>query len=96
MQGIGEVLRENLVYDSAGRLQTRALMDYVLPGPSDAPEEFKLFHMETPTSFNPFGIRGVGEGGKVIYTDGDKKRAEQAQKYFDRAGVRKQIDVHHP
>jgi len=32
---------------------------------SDAPEDFKLWHMETPTSFNPFGMRGVGEGGTI-------------------------------
>ena len=65
VQGIGEVLRERLVYDSAGDLKTRAMMDYVLPGPSDAPADFRLWHMETPTSFNPFGMRGVGEGGTI-------------------------------
>jgi carbon-monoxide dehydrogenase large subunit len=65
VQGIGAVLRENMVYDANGRLQTRALMDYVLPGASDCPADFKLWHMETPTSFNPFGIRGVGEGGSI-------------------------------
>ena len=65
VQGIGAVLRERLVYDSEGHLQTRALMDYVLPGASDVPADFKLWHMETPTSFNPFGMRGVGEGGTI-------------------------------
>jgi carbon-monoxide dehydrogenase large subunit len=65
VQGIGAVLRERLVYDAAGQLQTRALMDYVLPGASDVPADFKLWHMETPTSFNPFGMRGVGEGGTI-------------------------------
>jgi carbon-monoxide dehydrogenase large subunit len=65
VQGIGEVLRENLVYDSVGNLQTRAMMDYVLPGVSDMPEDFKVWHMETPTSFNSFGARGVGEGGTI-------------------------------
>ncbi len=65
VQGIGEVLRERLVYDSAGDLKTRAMMDYVLPGPCDAPADFRLWHMETPTSFNPFGMRGVGEGGTI-------------------------------
>jgi len=65
VQGIGEVLRERLVYDSVGDLKTRTMMDYVLPGPFDAPVEFKLWHMETPTSFNPFGMRGVGEGGTI-------------------------------
>jgi aerobic carbon-monoxide dehydrogenase large subunit len=65
VQGIGEVLRERLVYDAKGNLLTRAMMDYVLPGVSDAPADFRLHHMETPTSFNPFGMRGVGEGGTI-------------------------------
>jgi len=65
MQGVGAVLRERLVYDSDGSLQTRAMMDYVLPGASDVPPDFRLWHMETPTSFNPFGMRGVGEGGSI-------------------------------
>jgi predicted O-methyltransferase YrrM len=38
-------------------------------------------------------VRAVGEGGRVIYTDGDAKKAEQARRYFDRAGVSKQISV---
>jgi predicted O-methyltransferase YrrM len=29
----------------------------------------------------------------VIYTDGDRKNAEQARKYFERAGVTKQITI---
>jgi carbon-monoxide dehydrogenase large subunit len=65
VQGIGEVLREQLAYASDGQLKTRAMMDYVLPGANDCPAEFKLWHMETPTSFNPFGMRGVGEGGTI-------------------------------
>ena len=35
----------------------------------------------------------VGEGGRVIYTDSDRKNAGQARRYFDRAGVGKQISV---
>ena len=65
VQGIGAVLRERLVYDSDGRSSNRAMMDYVLPGASDVPADFRLWHMETPTSFNPFGMRGVGEGGTI-------------------------------
>ncbi len=37
--------------------------------------------------------RAVGEGGRVIYTDGDPKNAEQARRYFDRAGVAERITV---
>ena len=36
--------------------------------------------------------RAVGEGGRVIYTDGDRKKAEEARGYFDRAGV---IETNH-
>src|SRR5579864_5673038 len=31
--------------------------------------------------------RGVGEGGRVVYTDSSKKNAEEARRYFERAGV---------
>ncbi len=37
--------------------------------------------------------RSVGENGCVIYTDSDRKNADQARRYFDRAGVGKQISV---
>jgi predicted O-methyltransferase YrrM len=37
--------------------------------------------------------RAVGEGGRVIYTDGDRKKAEEARRYFDRAGVSGQITL---
>ena len=38
--------------------------------------------------------RAVGEGGRVIYTDGDRKKAEEARRYFDRAGVSGRITLH--
>ncbi len=37
--------------------------------------------------------RAVGEGGRVIYTDGDPKNAEQARRYFERAGVAERIII---
>ncbi|HUK49362.1 MAG TPA: O-methyltransferase, partial [Terriglobales bacterium] len=37
--------------------------------------------------------RAVGEGGRVIYTDGDRKNANEARGYFERAWVMKQITV---
>ena len=37
--------------------------------------------------------RAVGEGGRVIYTDGDRKNANEARGYFERAGAMKQITV---
>jgi predicted O-methyltransferase YrrM len=37
--------------------------------------------------------RAVGENGRVIYTDGDRKKADEARRYFDKAGVNKQITI---
>jgi caffeoyl-CoA O-methyltransferase len=37
--------------------------------------------------------RAVGESGRVIYTDGDRKKADEARGYFERAGVTKQIAI---
>jgi predicted O-methyltransferase YrrM len=37
--------------------------------------------------------RAVGEGGRVIYTDGDRRNADEARGYFDRAGLSKRISV---
>ena len=38
--------------------------------------------------------RAVGKDGRVFYTDGDRKNAQQAQAYFERAGVADRITVH--
>lgn len=37
--------------------------------------------------------RAVGEGGLVFYTDGDRKNADQARGYFERAGVASRITM---
>lgn len=37
--------------------------------------------------------RGMGPGGRVIYTDGDRRNADQARRFFDRAGVLDQVDI---
>lgn len=38
--------------------------------------------------------QAVGEGGRVIYTDGDSKNAERARAYFARADVANRITLH--
>ena len=35
----------------------------------------------------------VGEGGRVIYTDGDRRKADEARRYFERAGVAGRIEI---
>ena len=36
----------------------------------------------------------LGEGGKVHYTDGSRKNADEARRYFEQAGVANRIEVH--
>jgi caffeoyl-CoA O-methyltransferase len=37
--------------------------------------------------------RAVGDGGRVFYTDGDAANADQARRYFQRAGVANRITI---
>ncbi len=36
---------------------------------------------------------GVGEGGRVIYTDSDRKNADEARRNFERAGVADRVEI---
>ena len=54
----------------------------------------KVFEMGPAIGYSTiWWARAVGEGGLVVYTDGDPKRAEKARRYFDRAGVTQRIKV---
>ena len=37
--------------------------------------------------------RAVGEGGQVFYTDGDRKNADEARGYFERAGIAPRVRI---
>jgi carbon-monoxide dehydrogenase large subunit len=63
-QGIGEALRERLVYDEAGQLLSGTLMDYGLVSADDLPT-FTIGHLETPSPLAPGDYKGMGEGGTI-------------------------------
>jgi len=63
-QGIGGVLYENFVYDDAGNPLTTTFMDYLLPTASEVPD-IELGHIETLSTTNPGGFKGLGEGGAI-------------------------------
>lgn len=63
-QGIGEILYEEVRYDEAGRPLTSSLRDYLLPTTMVVPP-LLVEHLQTPSPFNPLGVKGAGEGGVV-------------------------------
>ncbi len=53
-----------------------------------------IFEMGSAIGYSTiWWARAVGEGGRVVYTDGDRKLAERARRYFDRASVSQRITV---
>jgi CO/xanthine dehydrogenase Mo-binding subunit len=62
--GIGNAFYEQLVFDDNGQLLNASFMDYLLPTATDVPS-IETIHMETPSPFNPLGVKGVGEAGAI-------------------------------
>jgi carbon-monoxide dehydrogenase large subunit len=64
MQGIGGVLREEMVYDPAGQPLAGSFMDYAMPVAADG-LMIELDHIESLSTRNPLGVKGLGEGGAI-------------------------------
>ena len=63
-QGIGTALYEEMPFDTEAQPLASTLSDYLLPGPTEVPS-IRLFHMETPSPYTRFGVKGIGEGGAI-------------------------------
>ncbi len=63
-QGIGTALYEQYHYDGNGQLLTGSLADYLVPTASEVPD-LVIGHIETPSPYTEFGIKGCGEGGRL-------------------------------
>jgi carbon-monoxide dehydrogenase large subunit len=65
VQGIGQALMEDTVYDSStGQLLSASLMDYAMPRAEHAPD-FLFETRNVPCKTNPLGIKGAGEAGAI-------------------------------
>ena len=62
VQGIGQALRERVVYDESGQLLTGSFMDYAMPRADDAPFFVHDSH-PVPCTSNVLGAKGCGEAG---------------------------------
>ncbi|MGB9647062.1 MAG: xanthine dehydrogenase family protein molybdopterin-binding subunit, partial [Stellaceae bacterium] len=67
-QGAGQALLEDIVYDrDSGQLLTGTLMDYGIPR-ADTMPAITIDFSPVPSTTNPLGAKGVGEGGTVAST----------------------------
>ncbi len=63
-QGAAQALLEEVRYDADGNPVTSNLADYAAITATELPS-FELVAMETPTTLNPLGVKGIGEAGTI-------------------------------
>lgn len=64
VQGVGQALMEQALYDDRGNLLTGTMLDYLLPLSTDVPS-FTCEVQEIFTTSNPLGVKGIGEAGTI-------------------------------
>ncbi|HEY2891444.1 MAG TPA: xanthine dehydrogenase family protein molybdopterin-binding subunit [Dongiaceae bacterium] len=65
VQGIGQTLQEQIVYDDSGQLITGSFMDYTMPRAGDVGAFHHVLDQSVPCHNNPLGAKGVGELGTI-------------------------------
>ena len=65
VQGLGTALYEEYLYDAEGRVRNENFEHYHLPSSMDVPT-MTVDHQETPSPYTPYGIKGAGEGGRML------------------------------
>ena len=54
----------------------------------------RVFEMGSAIGYSTIWLaRAVGEGGRVYYTDGSQKNADEARGYIERAGVADRVEI---
>ncbi|MBO0746276.1 MAG: molybdopterin-dependent oxidoreductase, partial [Candidatus Dormibacteraeota bacterium] len=64
-QGLGTALFERYFYDADGQLLTSSYQDYLIPSAMEVPD-MRVEHEETPSPYTVHGIKGAGEGGRMV------------------------------
>ncbi len=67
VQGVGQALWEEAVYDEGGQLLTGSMLDYALPR-ADMLPDIEVLSTVTPSPHHPLGVKGVGEAGTIAST----------------------------
>ena len=67
VQGVGQALWEEAVYDKDGQLVTGSMLDYALPRADRLPD-IDVISSVTPSPHHPLGLKGIGEAGTIAST----------------------------
>ena len=67
VQGIGQALWEEAVYDEDGQLLSGTMLDYAIPRADKLPE-IEVLSTVTPSPHHPLGVKGIGEAGTIAST----------------------------
>ncbi len=62
--GVGNALYEESRYDRNGQPLSATLAEYHVPAAAEIPD-LKLEHIETPSPYTAFGMKGIGESGAI-------------------------------
>lgn len=81
-QGIGTVFYEQYQFDEDGQSLTGSLADYLIPTASEIPE-IRISHIDTPSPYTSFGVKGGGEGGRLAASPAIVAAVENALAEFD-------------
>jgi aerobic carbon-monoxide dehydrogenase large subunit len=63
-QGAAQAFLEEVIFDADGNPLTASFADYPFLSATEVPS-FELADMQTPTSYNPLGAKGIGEAGTI-------------------------------
>ena len=81
-QGIGVALYEQVTYGPDGTNLSASLDDYLLPGAPDVPR-IEVAFLQTPSPWTERGVKGGGEGGRMIAPPAVTRAVEDALRPFD-------------
>jgi len=84
VHGIGNALFEYMRYDENAQPISTTFADYLLPTSTEIPR-IEVHFMETPSTTNPLGVKGVGEVGTIPVTSAIASAVDDALADF---GVR--------
>jgi CO/xanthine dehydrogenase Mo-binding subunit len=80
-QGIGVAMLEEVHYSPDGQPLSATFVDYLLPAATDVPD-IEVYHHVTPSPFTAYGVKGGGEGGRMVAPPAVTSAIEDALRPF--------------